>query len=179
MAADSQPPLGSTLDRAKATLKHALVEACHADVDRLNTGELVRIEEVLTIATEAAREAISLRRRQRDDRQFEAAIVARPRAAESHADAPTSREIEDAGGVRWAVFAVYPSLAADRASVREQFRDGWLSFDSGAETRRLAPIPHGWQQMDAAELLRLCENAERASRRGRTTIQPQREANGS
>jgi hypothetical protein len=36
---------------------------------------------------------------------------------------------------------------------------GWLVFDSGAERRRLAPIPPAWEARPASDLERLCERA--------------------
>jgi hypothetical protein len=55
--------LQPALQRAQQTLKSALEEACRADVDHLNTGELIRVEETLAIANEAAKEAVTVRRR--------------------------------------------------------------------------------------------------------------------
>jgi hypothetical protein len=36
---------------------------------------------------------------------------------------------------------------------------GWLVFDSGAERRRLAPIPPAWEARPECDLERLCERA--------------------
>jgi hypothetical protein len=36
---------------------------------------------------------------------------------------------------------------------------GWLVFDSGAERRRLAPIPPAWEARPESDLERLCERA--------------------
>ena len=143
--------LNPTLQRAQQTLRSALAEACRTDLERADTGELIRIEEVLAIANEAAKEVVSVRRRLSSER----ATPESPRL-----DAPSSREIVDERGVQWAVFAVTPSTSTDRPTVREHFRGGWLSFDSGAETRRLVPIPAGWQDMAENELRSLCARAE-------------------
>jgi hypothetical protein len=149
--------LEPTLARAKATLKSALGEACRANIDRADTGELIRVEEVLAIANEAAKEAVSVRRRLKRDR----ASSAQPRDA-----APVgSRELHDQHGMRWAVFEVHPSASIDRPSVRERFRDGWLAFDSGLETRRVAPIPPAWRDQPDDGLLKLLETAEHVARR--------------
>jgi len=157
MSRDEAPELGSSLQRASATLKDALGEACAADLDRIDTGELIRIEEVLAIATEAAKEAISVRRRLRTDQ-------ATPESpAEGERTDPVSREVTDKSGTRWTVFAVHPSGA--RGVIREHYREGWLTFDTTSETRRVAPIPPLWQTMSDEELLGLCEVAERARRR--------------
>jgi hypothetical protein len=181
--------LRPTLERAKSQLKNALVEACHADIDRADTGELIRVEEVIAIANEAAKEAISVRRRLRSDRAARDR-AARDRAArepggnegvggvgsgadraeadsrpDDHVRNPTLREIDDARGVRWAVFAVYPTTSPEQPVVREGFRSGWLAFDAGTETRRLAPIPSGWRDASDLELLTYLERAELGTRR--------------
>lgn len=140
------------LERATGTLKTALETACGSDIDDADTGELIRIEEVLAIANEAAKEAVSVRRRLRDD-------VKRGRAGR--------REVEDAKGIRWLIFAVFPSSPFGRTTLSERFRGGWLSFDCGMETRRLAPIPDGWDGLSDADLMRLCATAEIAPRRVR------------
>ncbi len=67
MATDPRDPLQPALDEAKATLQEALDDACTSDVERANTGELIRIEEVLAIANDAAKRAISVKRRMRRD----------------------------------------------------------------------------------------------------------------
>ena len=122
MQSEGSQSLKPELERAKSTLKTALGEACRADLEHADTGELIHIEEVLAIANEAAKEAISVRRRIR---------------TEVNASTETSsREIEDPRGVRWLVFAVHPSNRSRRAAVNDRFRSGWLSFDCGTETRR-------------------------------------------
>jgi hypothetical protein len=147
------------LGHAKDTLKSALANACGTDVDRANTGELIRLEETLAIANEAAKEAVSIRRRlsstgaETTDSLTEAS--------------PTHRQIDDEHGVHWDVFAVRPAQREGRSAVQERFRDGWLTFDSGEETRRVAPIPADWDRLAPNELLRLCAAAETAPRRVR------------
>src|SRR5581483_5612785 len=120
-----------------ATLKTALDEACGTNVERANTGELIRIEHVLAIASEAAKEAILVRRRLNQPTD-----AARP--PQSMDGRTMSREVADDRGMRWTIFEVHPSSSGGRPSVRERYRDGWLAFDCGAETRRMAPIPSGW-----------------------------------
>lgn len=61
------------------------------------------------------------------------------------------REFDDADGARWWVWDTVPGTAKGLA---DDFRAGWLTFDSGAERRRLAPIPDGWAEL-APERLRL------------------------
>jgi hypothetical protein len=155
MTNPEEQALQPQLQRATKTLKTALETACGADIDDADTGELIKIEEVLAIANEAAKEAVSVRRRLRSDTSA---------TRRTHAG---RREVEDTRGIRWLVFAVYPSSASGRATLNERFRSGWLSFDCGIETRRLAPIPDGWNELPDADLLTLCGTAEVAPRRTR------------
>lgn len=39
------------------------------------------------------------------------------------------------------------------------FLQGWLTFDSGRERRRLAPIPVNWEEAPTAQLRGFCERA--------------------
>jgi len=174
--------LQPTLERAKSTLKSALEDACQTDVDRVDTGELIRVEEVLAIANEAAKEAVSVRRRLRGQKRE--ASRRTPARGASHAstqgaaersggsisgDQSRMREVSDDDRVRWMVFAVHPEAARPatgrQTAVREPYRQGWLAFASSTETRRLAPIPEGWLTASDAELVVLCKRAEPAPRR--------------
>jgi hypothetical protein len=148
MALENTNSLRAELERAHTTLKETLEQACSADLSEANTGELIRLEEVLAIASEAAKDAVTVRRRLSQD------------AGNAADDLPSSREIEDERGVRWLVFMVHPSATAGRPVIREQYRSGWLSFDSGVETRRTAPIPVGWEKMTNAQLRALLARAE-------------------
>lgn len=145
--------LQPTLERATRTLRTAIGEACGADLEHATTGEFIRIEEVLAIANEAAKEVVSVRRRLQTP------------TATSAPEPGSSREVEDSRGTRWLVFAVHPSSRGGKSSVRDQFRDGWLSFDSGVETRRLAPIPANWYELPDEALCALCDSATVPARR--------------
>lgn len=58
------------LERLEDKIEKSLDEVCGAPaVKDVNTGELIKIEETLSIAAEAAKEAVSLRRRLRQDRE--------------------------------------------------------------------------------------------------------------
>jgi hypothetical protein len=165
--AQNPEPLRPRLDQAQQALVSALADACSARLDEADTGEMIRVEEVLAIANEAAKEVISVRRRLHKDRRGQALSTestARRESASESSD--THREIEDAKGVRWMAFAVYPSRATGtRSPLPDAFQRGWLAFDSGLETRRLTPIPDGWRQLPDDELCRLCETAKTAPRR--------------
>jgi len=177
-------PLQPTLERAESRLKSALEEACQTDVERVNTGELIRVEEVLAIANEAAKEAVSVRRRLRGQkrgasRRASAPAASQPSARDANdpsgvptpADQSRMREVSDDERVRWTVFAVHPDSPGGATGrhtvVREPYRQGWLAFTSSTETRRLAPIPEGWLTASEAELVVLCKRAEPAPRRAK------------
>jgi hypothetical protein len=54
------------------------------------------------------------------------------------------REFADSKGVSWRVWNTTPSRAAMYA---DELREGWLTFESGTELRRLAPIPGSWEEV--------------------------------
>jgi hypothetical protein len=71
------------------------------------------------------------------------------------------RQFTDSAGVVWRVFETDPTdFPADwehrAAMLHEEFLGGWLTFASGTETRRLAPIPPAWQDMPVQQLGFLC-----------------------
>jgi hypothetical protein len=180
------------LQQAQESLEVALKEACAMDVKKANTGELIHIDELLAIAGDSAKAVISVRRRMRRDAGVKGspakgagAKTSAPKGRASKATAavadrawadkaPQSRVFVDARKVRWTTFAVRPSkTTSDRANLPGPFQTGWLSFDSGSETRRLSPIPDGWQLLSDAELQALCERAEAAApRRTSKDIRP-------
>ncbi len=55
-------------------------------------------------------------------------------------------------------------MAADRRAstvlVRPELQAGWLVFESGADRRRLSPIPPAWERYTDAALERICARAE-------------------
>lgn len=57
-------PLRPRLQQVVNELEQAMDEVCaEAPASELNTGELIRVEETLAIAADAAKQAVSLRRR--------------------------------------------------------------------------------------------------------------------
>jgi hypothetical protein len=168
MPANPREELRPKLERARRTLNEALSRACDADVRNADTGELIRIEEVLAIANEAAKEAISVRRKLGHHTEPEPEPVPEAVPEPAGERAGSHREIQDARGVRWVAFAVYPTRASTgRAPLHDRFQRGWLAFDSGMETRRLAPIPENWRELPDSDLRQLCELAEVAPRRSK------------
>lgn len=158
---DDTKALEPELHEAEQTLKSSLDEACAWDPNRANTSELIRIEEMLSIASDAAKRAVSIRRRLRTGDE-------RP--------APSStrrRHFVDAQGVQWTVWPVHPSPRPSAHSrLRGSYSQGWLAFESLVGKRRLSPIPPAWELLDDAALAALCGNAERASMRGRGKASP-------
>lgn len=50
--------------------------------------------------------------------------------------------------------------------VDARMANGWLTFESFTEKRRLAPIPARWEEMSVRELIALWERANPVSRIG-------------
>jgi hypothetical protein len=69
MPAEENDPLRGKLEQVENRLQAALGEVCddnsQTGVRRPDTGELIKIDETLALAQEAAKQAISLRRRMR------------------------------------------------------------------------------------------------------------------
>ena len=76
------------------------------------------------------------------------------------------REFRDEAGVEWVVFFTARSVARDQ-HLPEEFREGWLAFESAhGEKRRLAPAPQDWESLTEQELTALCgQAAPQASRK--------------
>lgn len=67
---DPTRPLRPQLDKIEDKIEQSLDQVCSSpSVKQIDTGELIKIEETLAIAAEAAKEAVSLRRRMRRDRE--------------------------------------------------------------------------------------------------------------
>jgi hypothetical protein len=157
-------PLVPELREAELTLEHALTEACASKpATAADTGELIHVEEVLQVASEAAKRAISLRRRRRAERARRATRGAMGDAEAAASAGQTHRAFVDARGIWWDVFAVYPGARASGSQLKGTWQQGWLSFDSGTDKRRLSPIPDGWQGLSDEELVQLLERADVAS----------------
>ena len=71
------------------------------------------------------------------------------------------RVLLDSTGVRWMIFEVKgPSGSDERASyLPEEYREGWLCFESSTSKRRLAPIPPRWREFGDEELERMLMRA--------------------
>jgi hypothetical protein len=165
-------PLQPALDDAQKALVTALEEACAADLSRLNTEKLVRIEETLAEASKAARKAISVQR-QVDRQQAPTSEKPTSRGAQpatDRADTTQHRVFADVRGKQWHAFAVQSSsTTTSRSGLPESFRNGWLVFDSPDEVRRVAPVPDGWVELPVDKLRHLCQKAVGAPKRASST----------
>jgi hypothetical protein len=73
-----------------------------------------------------------------------------------------SREFVDSEGRVWRVWNTVPT---ERGLLAAGYSEGWLTFESPSELRRLTPIPPGWDEMPEGMLESLCRRAELATRR--------------
>jgi hypothetical protein len=86
------------------------------------------------------------------------------------------REFGDRKGRTWQVWEVIPTFAErrvaqavvavdrrkatqPRSSLPVEMREGWLTFETKGERRRLAPTPLGWELLSDRELLELLQRA--------------------
>jgi hypothetical protein len=214
-------PLQPALQEAEQLLRESLGEVCATDPARADTGEMIRLDEMLAIAGEAAKRAVSLRRRLRQEgratrgaRRRGAAdrsagpedaaptpVPDAPRAPGATDDDPSPtgsnghprgadatrsavegaalqegsadhRTFRDSRGITWSVWAVFPQSGRRGAGLRGTYANGWLTFVSEAEKRRLSPVPEGWTTLDEGTLERLCAEAVLARPETRTARMP-------
>jgi hypothetical protein len=167
--------LQPNLEQAQKALATALDEACGVDLHQINTDELIRIEETLATASKAAKQVVTFRLRRREQRAAGQSDAPLPGPSNLADVIPTisQRVFDDLRGRRWRVIAVHPTMATlERAALPESYRAGWLSFESGDEKRRAAPIPAGWEELPIEELRLLCQRAQRAPKRTSKPVPP-------
>lgn len=75
-----------------------------------------------------------------------------------------SRTFRDPEGGVWQVWQVLPgqqlgARAAAGALLPDDMADGWLTFESASEKRRVYPIPDGWMEYSDDDLWALCRAA--------------------
>ena len=215
-------PLQPALHEAEQLLRESLGEVCATDPARADTGEMIRLDEMLAIAGEAAKRAVSLRRRLRQEGRPASRTTkgarrrgAADRSASPEDAAPTPaagatggagddpapagsnghprgadatrsavegaalqegdadhRTFRDSRGVTWSVWAVFPQSGRRGAGLRGAYANGWRTFVSEAEKRRLSPVPEGWTTLDEGTLERLCGEAVLARPETRTARMP-------
>jgi hypothetical protein len=71
------------------------------------------------------------------------------------------REFVDANGVQWLVWSTLPSAGSVLAPDMQQ---GWLTFESDTERRRLVPIPHDWETAGKERMELYSRAAQRVAR---------------
>lgn len=72
------------------------------------------------------------------------------------------REFTDLQGARWLVYTVGTAVHGVDVSRRylpDEYRQGWLAFESGERKLRLAPVPAGWADMTDEQLRALLAQA--------------------
>jgi hypothetical protein len=50
-------------------------------------------------------------------------------------------------------------MPTNAGTVAPDLREGWLSFDSGSQRRRIGPIPPGWEEVSDERLELFCRIA--------------------
>ena len=71
-------------------------------------------------------------------------------------------EFLDSSGITWRVWNTVPSA---RTSLSGEFERGWLTFESPAGLKRLAPIPANWDKSPPGKLELMCRAAIEVPRR--------------
>ena len=71
------------------------------------------------------------------------------------------REFTDSSGTTWMVWGTTPSAGSVLGG---EMRDGWLTFESDGERRRLAPIPRNWEEAAPDRLELYCRAAQAVTR---------------
>jgi hypothetical protein len=69
-------------------------------------------------------------------------------------------------GERWEVWEVRLGEGGEQRTVSPHLTGGWLTFESSAEKRRLAPIPERWEELSAETLAGMCKGAVYVRERG-------------
>ena len=69
-------------------------------------------------------------------------------------------EFTDRAGKSWRVWFTRPRLSEVLTILPGDWKEGWLTFESGDEKRRLAPVPAGWERLTPQRLELLCRMAE-------------------
>lgn len=84
-------------------------------------------------------------------------------------------EFRDGTGRSWRVWKTRPRLAEILSILPADWKNGWLTFESEGETRRLAPVPPGWEEFSPTRLELLRRMAEPMRRSASTETLLRRE----
>ena len=71
------------------------------------------------------------------------------------------REFTDSRGISWMVWSTTPSAGSVLGG---EMRQGWLTFESDGERRRLVPIPNNWEEAASERLELYCRAAQAVAR---------------
>lgn len=73
----------------------------------------------------------------------------------------------DSKGERWRVWNIDPGTLKHSSFLGEEFRTGWLCFESeiSGERRRLSDVPPDWETLPPDRLELLCRAAASVTRR--------------
>ena len=71
------------------------------------------------------------------------------------------REFTDSRGTHWLVWSTMPMTGSILAG---EMRQGWITFESDGERRRLVPIPRDWENAANDRLELYCRAAQGVSR---------------
>lgn len=77
-------------------------------------------------------------------------------------------EFTDRTGRSWRVWQTVPRLADILTSLAPDWKQGWLTFESEGERRRLAPVPAEWENLPPSHLALLCQRARPATQSPQT-----------
>lgn len=69
-------------------------------------------------------------------------------------------EFTDRTGRSWRVWQTIPRLSKVFIARAPVWADGWLTFESEGEKRRLAPVPSEWEGLSPGRLELLCQMAQ-------------------
>lgn len=156
------------LVRVQTELSARLHEACERKVTDESTGELIRLEGILTEAADAAKEAISIRRRLGAERAKDALTDRSQTVPSDRTAAEGVREFSDPSGRVWQVWEVPPEQldASKPGAYAGNYETGWLAFEAvdGLERRRLPRYPREWRALGDVAIAELCRDAELVTR---------------
>jgi hypothetical protein len=72
-------------------------------------------------------------------------------------------EFTDREGKCWKVWHTRPKLADVLTILPPEWKEGWLTFESDVEKRRLAPVPEKWESLSSERLELLSRMAKPAA----------------
>jgi hypothetical protein len=100
-------------------------------------------------------------------------------AALHHPGSPTRAmaytEFTDRDGTSWRVWETRPRSPQRLTGLAREWAEGWLTFQSSSERRRLAPVPAGWEGLSPERLDLLRRLAQPATREAGTDTHLDRE----